>query len=67
MAKVRAAVPADATAVDVNALDQVMVASSGDALAMAVAGGKVEAATVVTDTSEAKEVVEMNGTVIVRW
>lgn len=67
MAKVQAAVPADATAVDVNALDQVMVASSGDALAMAVAGGKVEAAVVVTDTSEAKEVVEMNGTTIVRW
>ena len=53
--------------VDVNTLDQVMVAGSGDALAMAVAGGREVSPVVPTDTSSAKEVIESNGTAIVRW
>jgi len=78
MAKPQAAAPADPTlvdpalvdptaAVDVNALAQVMVAPSGDALAMAVAGGKQVSAGISTDLTEAKGVVEANGTTIVRW
>lgn len=54
--------------VDVNELDQVMVASSGDALAMANAGAKAPAGAHVTDVSEAKEVTKgSDGTTIVRW
>ena len=45
----------------------VVVPSVGDALAKAVAQGKVVSSDVATDLSDAKEVSDVGGTVVVKW
>lgn len=50
-----------------EALPEVEVKSSGEALAEAVAQGKVDQAGEATDLTNAKEVTDVGGTVVVRW
>ena len=51
----------------IDELVQVEVPSVGDALAKAVAQGKVVSSDVATDLSDAKEVSDVGGTVVVKW
>ena len=51
---------------DTGVLPEVEVPASGDALAAANEAAKVVSED-VTDVSEAKEVIDINGTKVVRW
>lgn len=50
-----------------TSLEQVEVPSSTEALAQAVADGKKEESEYVTDTTNAREVVNLGGHLVVRW
>lgn len=64
MAKPQAAAPADAP---LDVLPEVFSPAPADALALAVAQGKEASTGYTTDLTEAKEVSEAGGTMIVRW
>lgn len=56
-----------ATDLDVSKLEQVDIPTATDALAIANAQAKARPADTPTDLTDAKEVTDVGGTILVRW